>query len=144
MFLPFGFSIQEFFICYFYCQKMAFVCEFQHTPLWKLMMLSRFHTLCGYEICGYVPHSPRNKNLKSHTYSKTRFFWTPKHYCPPFTGAKKTFSSTLNVMISQMVRNETVRFGRYKAVFVKLRQIDEFETIIPIIAAIIKFVNCKL
>jgi hypothetical protein len=30
MFLPFGFSIQEYFICYFYCQKMDFVCEFQH------------------------------------------------------------------------------------------------------------------
>ena len=31
-----------------------------------------------------------------------------------------------------------------KAIFVKLRQIDEFETIIPIIVAIIMFVNCKL
>jgi hypothetical protein len=28
-------------------------------------------------------------------------------------GAKKTFSSTLNVMISQMVRNESVSFGRH-------------------------------
>jgi hypothetical protein len=27
--------------------------------------------------------------------------------------AKKTFSSTLKVMISQMVRNESVRFGRH-------------------------------
>jgi hypothetical protein len=33
--------------------------------------------------------------------------------CPPFAGAKKTFPSTLNVMISQMVRNENVRFGRH-------------------------------
>ena len=31
-----------------------------------------------------------------------------------------------------------------KTVFSKLRQIDEFEVIIPIIAAIITFVNCKL
>jgi hypothetical protein len=31
MFPPFGFLIQEFFICYFNCQKTAFVCEFQHT-----------------------------------------------------------------------------------------------------------------
>jgi hypothetical protein len=30
MFPPFGFSIQEFIICYFYCQKTAVVCEFQH------------------------------------------------------------------------------------------------------------------
>jgi hypothetical protein len=32
MFPPFGFSIQECFISYFYCQKTAFVCEFQHNP----------------------------------------------------------------------------------------------------------------
>jgi hypothetical protein len=37
----------------------------------------------------------------------------PKDCCPPFAGAKKTFSSILNVMISQMVRNESVRFGRH-------------------------------
>jgi hypothetical protein len=42
-----------------------------------------------------------------------RFFWTPKDCCPPFVGAKKTFSSTLNVMISQIVRNESVIFGRH-------------------------------
>jgi hypothetical protein len=41
------------------------------------------------------------------------FFWTPKDCCPPLAGAKKTFSSTLNVMISQMVRNESVKFGRH-------------------------------
>jgi hypothetical protein len=29
----FGFSIQQFFVCFIYCQKTAFVCEFQHTPL---------------------------------------------------------------------------------------------------------------
>jgi hypothetical protein len=46
-----------------------------------------------------------------HIYLKKWFFWTPKDCCPPLARAKKTFSSTLNVMISQMVRNETVRFG---------------------------------
>jgi hypothetical protein len=45
MFPPFRFLIQEFFICYFYCQKTAFVCEFQHTPLWKIIFFSRFHTV---------------------------------------------------------------------------------------------------
>jgi hypothetical protein len=50
MFPPFGFSIQEVFICCFYCQKTDFVCEFQHTPLWKLMIFSRFHKSRGYEI----------------------------------------------------------------------------------------------
>jgi hypothetical protein len=50
MFSPFGFSIQEFYICRFYCQKTAFVCEFQHTPLRKMIFSSMFHTSSGYEI----------------------------------------------------------------------------------------------
>jgi hypothetical protein len=37
----------------------------------------------------------------------------PKRLLSPFGRGKKTFSSTLNVMISQMVRNESVRFGRH-------------------------------
>jgi hypothetical protein len=37
----------------------------------------------------------------------------PKRLMSPFGRGKKTFSSTLNVMISQMVRNESVRFGRH-------------------------------
>jgi hypothetical protein len=48
-----------------------------------------------------------------HIYLKKWFFWIPKNCCPPCAGAKKTFSSTLNVMISQIVRNESVRFGRH-------------------------------
>jgi hypothetical protein len=48
-----------------------------------------------------------------HIYLKKWFFWTPKDSCPTRIGAKKTFSSTLNVMISQMVRNESVGFGRH-------------------------------
>jgi hypothetical protein len=47
---PFGFSVQEFSICFFQCQKTAFVCEFQHTPLCKMMFFSRFHMSRGYEI----------------------------------------------------------------------------------------------
>jgi hypothetical protein len=48
-----------------------------------------------------------------HIYVRKWFFGTPKDCCPPLAGAKKTYSSTLNVMISQTVRNETVRFGRH-------------------------------
>jgi hypothetical protein len=48
-----------------------------------------------------------------HIYLRGWFFWKPKHCCPPLAGVKKTFSSILNVMISQMVRNETIRFGRH-------------------------------
>jgi hypothetical protein len=54
-----------------------------------------------------------NKNLKRlilNLFEKVVFL-DPKDCCPPLAGAKKTFSSTLNVMISQMVRNESVRFG---------------------------------
>jgi hypothetical protein len=50
MFPLFGFLIQEIFICYFYCQKTAFVCEFQHTPLRKLFFLATFHNFGEYEI----------------------------------------------------------------------------------------------
>jgi hypothetical protein len=48
-----------------------------------------------------------------HIYLRKWFFWTPKDYCLPLARATITFSSTLNVMISQMVRNECVRFGRH-------------------------------
>jgi hypothetical protein len=36
MYPPFGFSIQELSICHFHCQKIAFICEFQHIPLCKM------------------------------------------------------------------------------------------------------------
>jgi hypothetical protein len=51
MFQLFGFSIQEFFICYFYCQKTAFVCEFQHTPLRKMIFSQCSTTLVGVRFC---------------------------------------------------------------------------------------------
>jgi hypothetical protein len=65
--------------------------------------------------CGHVPNSLRNKNPKRHiSYLLEKVvFWTPKDYCPPLTGTIKKNSSTLNVMILQMVRNEIVRFGRH-------------------------------
>jgi hypothetical protein len=46
-----NFQYNNFYICLFYCQKMAFVCEF-HTPLQKMIFFSMFHTSCGYEILG--------------------------------------------------------------------------------------------
>jgi hypothetical protein len=38
-------------------------------------------------------------------------FWGFKLYYPPLAQGKKTFLSTLNVMILQTVRNECTRFG---------------------------------
>jgi hypothetical protein len=65
--------------------------------------------------CGHVPNSPRNKNLKRLILNilEKVVFLDPKRLLSPFRRGKKKISSTLNVMISQMVRNESVRFGRH-------------------------------
>jgi hypothetical protein len=47
-----------------------------------------------------------------HIYLRKRFFWTPKDSYPPWAGTKKAFFSILKVMILQIVRNESLRFGR--------------------------------
>jgi hypothetical protein len=65
--------------------------------------------------CGHVPNSPRNKNPKRlipYLLEKV-VFMDPKRLLSPFRRGEKNFFSTLNVMISQMVRNESVRFGRH-------------------------------
>jgi hypothetical protein len=46
-----------------------------------------------------------------HIYFLKWFFWPSKVCCPYKVHRKKTFLSTLNVMILQTVRNECVRFG---------------------------------
>ena len=48
-----------------------------------------------------------------HIYFRNWIFWTPKDCCPPWARTKKTFSSTLNVMFSQIERNKSVRFDRH-------------------------------
>jgi hypothetical protein len=47
----------------------------------------------------------------THIYVWKWFFWPPKYCYPSGHSGKKTFCLTLNVMISQTVRNEYVRFG---------------------------------
>jgi hypothetical protein len=51
MFLLFGFLVQEFFICYFYYKKMAFVCEFQHIPLYKMIFFQGSICLVDMRFC---------------------------------------------------------------------------------------------
>jgi hypothetical protein len=65
--------------------------------------------------CGYVPNSPKNKNLKRHILYLLEkvVFLDPKRLLSLLGRGGKTFSSTLNVMISPMVRNESARFGRH-------------------------------
>jgi hypothetical protein len=65
MFPPFTFSIQEFFICYFYCQKTAYVCEFQHTSLWKIVFSQGSTPCVSMRFCGHIPNSTRNKIVNS-------------------------------------------------------------------------------
>ena len=69
----------------------------------------------GMRFWGHVPNSPRNKNPKRHiSYLLEKVvFLDPKRLLSPFGRGKKTFSSTLNVMVLQMVRNESVRFRRH-------------------------------
>jgi hypothetical protein len=45
-------------------KKIAVICEFQHIPLYKMMLSSRFHTSHGMRFCRHVPNSSRNKNVK--------------------------------------------------------------------------------
>ena len=69
----------------------------------------------GMRFCGHVPNSPRNENLKrSHpNLLKKMVFLDPKILLSSFCRVKKTFFSTLNVIISQMVRNQIVRFDMH-------------------------------
>jgi hypothetical protein len=63
----------------------------------------------GMRFCGHVPNSPRNKNLKRLILNLLEkvVFLDPKRLLPPFGRGKKTFFSTLNVIILKMVRNES-------------------------------------
>jgi hypothetical protein len=74
-----------------------------------------------------------------HIYLRKWFFWTPKDYCSPLAGAKKTFFSTLNVMISQMVKNKNVRLGRHIDIEVsyKILQLE-----IPKLVLILHYLAC--
>jgi hypothetical protein len=63
------------------------------------------------------------------THSSSHSIDTVSKFYPPF------------IMFFTSINNQPYA---YKAVFFKLKQIAEFETIIPIIATIITFVKCKL
>jgi hypothetical protein len=65
MLLPFGFSIQFFFIFSCPCQKPAFLCQFQNNPLEKRNFLANLHTFGEYEFFPPIPNSNKNKEMKS-------------------------------------------------------------------------------
>jgi hypothetical protein len=91
--------------------------------------------------CGHILDLPKNKNLKKHiSYLLEKVvFWAPKDCCLPWAGAQKSFSSTLNVMISQMVRNKSVRFGRHIDIEVSYK-ISQLE--VPKLVAILHYLPC--
>jgi hypothetical protein len=63
---PFRFSIQQFWRYLFYCQKTAFVCEFQHTSLWNIFFSQCCTLLVDMRFCRHVPNSPRDGNKMLH------------------------------------------------------------------------------
>jgi hypothetical protein len=66
--------------------------------------------------CEHVPNSLRNKNPKRHIpyLLEKVVFLDSKRLLSPFCRGEKNFFFNFDVMISQMVRNESVRFGRHK------------------------------
>jgi hypothetical protein len=113
MFLSFGFSIQEFFICYFYCQKWPLYVNFSIPLCAKWCFFQGSISLMDMRFCWHVPNSPRNKNLKS--FNPCLFykmvFLASKTLLYPLSTGEKLFFPTLNLMILQTIWNECVRFG---------------------------------
>jgi hypothetical protein len=76
----------------------------------------------------HVPNSLKTRIWRGtfHIYFKKWFFWPLKLWCPLRAQGKKTFLSTLNVMILQTVRDECVRFGEHVDIEVshKILQLD--------------------
>jgi hypothetical protein len=60
---------------------------------------------------------------------KKWFFWPPKLCCPPPAYGKKTLLSSLNIMISQTVTNECIRFGGHVDIEVsyKILQLEKLK-----------------
>jgi hypothetical protein len=95
----------------------------------------------GMRFCGHVPNSPRNKNLKRLILNllKKVVFWASKTLLSPLGRGEKTFSSTLSVMISQMVRNESVRFGQHINIQVSYKIL---QLVVPKLVLILHYPAC--
>ena len=67
----------------------------------------------GMRFCTHIPNLPRDKDKMLHNpcLLEKVVFGLAKLYCPPLAHGKNFFLSTLNVMISQTIRNECTRFG---------------------------------
>jgi hypothetical protein len=97
----------------FSCIKNGHYMEILTSPLYKMMSPLRFFIpLVSMRFCGYVFNFPKYKNVKRLIpyLLEKMVFLASKTLQSPSSAAKKTFSSTLNVMILQIVRNECLRF----------------------------------
>jgi hypothetical protein len=94
-------------------KKMAFFGEFQHTSLWEIFFSQCSTPLVGMRLCRHVPNSPRNKNKMMHhpCLLEKVIVLASKTLLSPISTWKRKNSSTLNLMILQMVRNECAKFG---------------------------------
>jgi hypothetical protein len=75
------------------------------------------------KFCRHVSNSPRDKNkilLNPYLIEKV-FFWAFKTLLSSFGTREKSFLSTLNVMISQTIKSECVRFGGHVHIEVSYR-----------------------
>jgi hypothetical protein len=75
------FQSKNFLYAIFIVKQTAFVCEFQHNPLWKMIFFSMF-PLVNMRFCGHVPNSPiiRNPKRLIPYIPKKMVFWPPKLY----------------------------------------------------------------
>jgi hypothetical protein len=105
--------------------------DFLEVPhlVWALEFVDKYLTHLGIRI----------QRGSFYIYLRKWFFWNPVDVCYPKARAKKTFSSSLNATILQMVRNDNVRFGRHIDIEVsyKILQSEIFKLI-----AILHYLAC--
>jgi hypothetical protein len=97
----------------FLLSKTAFVCELQHTPLWKMIFSQCSKPSVGMRFWGHKPNSLRNKNMERLIpyLLKKWFFWPSKLCYPCRAQGIIFFGSILNVIVLHTVGNKCVRFG---------------------------------
>jgi hypothetical protein len=106
------FQSKNFSYAIFIVKKWPLYVNFSIPPCGKWFFLNVPHLLWVWDFEDmYLTHlGTRIWRGSFHIYFKKWFFRPSKLCCPLLAQGKKTFFSTLNVMILQTVRNESVRF----------------------------------
>jgi hypothetical protein len=108
-----NFQSKKFSYAIFNVKKRPLYVNFSIPPCGKWFFSQCSTSLVERRFWGHVPNSLRNKNMERHIpYLLQKIVFWPSKLCYPLRAqGKKTFLSTLNIMILQMVRNECARFG---------------------------------